>query len=315
LGMVFAALLAPTVVRAEEGGSGHYLPGSIASFIDAVPPTESFIVRLNGIDYIGAANITQKLPYAGLAVLGPKANVGGGGLTLLWRPPVDLGPHWSYAMSTTIPLISSNVSAGLNVSLPNGLSRTIDRSSSTFDIGDIVLMPIMLNYLINPDFHLDLRLAFYAPTGNYQNGSLSNTGKNFWTTEPTLGFVYFGQKNGREASVYFGSDFNTENQATHYSSGTQFHVDGTLAQHFPLLGGLTGLGVSAYDYQQVTADSGSGATLGAFEARTIGVGPVFSYIGKIFGQSTVWEVKWLHEVETENRLHGDILWLKVVDKF
>jgi len=29
----------------------------------------------------------------------------------------------------------------------------------------------------------------------------------------------------------------------------------------------------------------------------------------------VWEVKWLHEVETENRLHGDILWLKVVDKF
>lgn len=63
---------------------------------------------------------------------------------------------------------------------------------------------------------------------------------------PILGFLYFGQKNGFEASVFTGFDSNTENEDTDYLSGTQFHVDGTLAQHLPLLGGLAGVGVSGY---------------------------------------------------------------------
>jgi hypothetical protein len=317
-----AALLAavaltalPLAGRAEEGGSGHYLPGSIASFIDGVPPDETFLIRFNGVDYIGSAAINRPLPFAGLAALHPKANVGGGGVTVLWRPPLDLGPRWSYAMSATIPLISANVSANLGVTLPNGLAGTVDRSSSTVGLGDIVLMPLMLNYNVNPDFNINGRVGFYAPTGSYQDGRLANTGKNYWTTEPMLGFMYFGKKNGVEVSVFAGSDFNTENPATHYKSGTQFHVDGTLAQHFPALGGLAGFGVNAYDYTQVSADSGNGANLGPFEGQTAGLGPVVSYAGKVAGQNTVWECKWLHEVETHNRLSGDIFWLKIVDKF
>lgn len=31
---------------AEEGGSGHYMPGSMASFIDSVPPAPAFLARL-----------------------------------------------------------------------------------------------------------------------------------------------------------------------------------------------------------------------------------------------------------------------------
>ena len=93
--------------------------------------------------------------------------------------------------------------------------------------------------------------------------------------------MYFGQKNGFEASVYTGMDFNTENEDTHYQSGDQFHVDGTLAQHFKLAGGLAGVGVAGFWYDQVTGDSGSGATFGKFEGRTTGVGPVISYVTKI----------------------------------
>ncbi|MBP1689094.1 MAG: protein involved in meta-pathway of phenol degradation, partial [Deltaproteobacteria bacterium] len=106
-----------------------------------------------------------------------------------------------------------------------------------------------------------------------------------------------------------------ENKDTDYKSGKQFHVDGTLAQHFPLFGGLAGAGVSGYYYQQVTGDSGSGATLGDFEGRTVGVGPVVSYTKKVGGHDTVFELKWLHEVETKNRLEGDIAWFKAVYKF
>jgi len=65
----------------------------------------------------------------------------------------------------------------------------------------------------------------------------------------------------------------------------------------------------------VTADTGVGANLGAFEGKSIGVGPVASYITKIAGHDTSFEVKWLHEVETQNRLQGNIYWLKAVTRF
>jgi hypothetical protein len=176
-------------------------------------------------------------------------------------------------------------------------------------------MPLMVNYKVNPDFNVEFRLGLYAPSGNYQVGRLANTGKNFWTFEPVLGLRYFGQKNGLEATAFVGMDFNSENGDTNYKSGSQFHVDGTLAQHFPALGGLTGVGVNAYYYKQVTGDSGTGATLGSFEAMTTGLGPVLSYVTKLGGHDTIVEAKWLHELDTENRLKGDIFWLKAVFKF
>jgi len=300
---------------AEEGGSGHYLPGSIASFIDGVPLTETFLLRANIVYYNGSITANKSLPIAGLTAAGVDASSWGLGLTVLWRPPLDLGERWSYAMSATIPYLLMDVSATLNPTSSSGAPGSITRASDTNALGDIVLMPLMLNYNVHPDFNVNFRVGVYAPTGNYEVGRLANTGKNFWTIEPVLGLMYFGQKNGFEASVFLGADFNTENQDTNYKSGTQFHVDGTLAQHFPLFGGLAGAGVSAYYYQQVTGDSGSGATLGDFKGQSVGVGPVVSYTTKIGSHDTIVELKWLHEVETENRVKGDIVWLKVVFKF
>ena len=304
-----------TLAVAEEGGSGHYLPGSIASFIDGVPQTETFLTRLNVIRYTGSISAQKPLPIAGLTALGVDASSWGYGLTVLWRPPLDLGERWSYAMSATVPYLTMDVSANVTGTLPNGQGATGARSSNLDGLGDIVLMPLMLNYNVNPDFNLNFRIGAYAPTGDYQVGRLANTGKHFWTIEPIFGLMYFGQKNGIEASVFIGADFNTENSDTNYKSGTQFHVDGTLAQHFPLAGGLAGVGLSAYYYQQTSGDSGSGATLGDFKGMTTGLGPVVSYVRKVGGHDTIVELKWLHETATENRLQGNIVWLKAVFKF
>jgi len=314
--LIFLLLaLLPGLAMAEEGGSGHYLPGSMASFIDGVPLKETFLVRANIIYYSGSIGANKRIPIGGKTTLGADATSWGFGVTGLWRPPLDLGERWSYAMSATVPFLMMDVSADVTTTLPGGGSGSVSRSSSTDALGDIVLMPLMLNYNVNPDFNVNFRVGAYTPTGSYEVGRLANTGKNFWTIEPVLGLMYFGQKNGIEVSTFVGADFNTENKDTHYQSGTQFHIDGTLAQHFPLLGGLAGGGVSAYYYQQVEGDSGSGATLGDFKGRTIGAGPAVSYTKKIGGHDTVFEFKWLHELETKNRLEGDILWLKAVLKF
>lgn len=245
------------------------------------------------------------MPIDGLTTLGASASSWAYGLTLLWRPPLELGERWSYAMSATIPALSMHVNADVTATLPGGAAGTVARASNTNGLGDVVLMPLMLNYNVDPDFNVNFRVGTYAPTGNYKVGRLANTGKNFWTVAPVLGLMYFGQKNGIEGSLFTGFDFNTENPDTDYQSGEQFHLDGTLAQHFPLAGGLAGAGVSAYYYQQVSGDSGSGATLGAFKGRTTGLGPALSYARKVSDHDTIVELKWLHEIETKNRLDGN----------
>ena len=286
------------------------MPGSMASFADAVPPQETFIVRNNLVHYNGSVGATVPLPIGGQSTLGASANSWAEGLTFLWRPPVELGEGWSYAMCATVPYVwldvSANVVAGAN---------SVRRSSSVSGLGDIVLMPLMLNYNVNSNLNVNFRTGIYAPTGSYEVGRLANTGKNFWTVEPTLGLMYFGVNNGREASLFVGADFNTENEATDYTSGTQFHLDGTLAQHFPLAGGLAGVGVNGFWYDQISADSGSGATFGSFEGYTTGLGPVISYAFKAGGINLLGEVKWLDEVDTSNRLNGSILWFKFLVKF
>ena len=312
--VVIGSALLPGFATAEEGGSGHYLPGSMASFVDGVPLKETFIVRANVVNYNGSISAKKPIPIGGRTTLGADATSWAYGLSLLWRPPVEIGKDWSYAMSATIPYMVMDVSADVEIEAGN-VSSAVSRSSSTNGLGDIVLMPLMLNYNLDPDFNVNFRLGVYAPTGDYEVGRLANTGKNFWSISPVLGLMYFGQKNGFEASAFFGATFNTENEDTDYQSGTQAFIDGTLAQHFPLFGGLAGAGVSGYYYQQVEGDSGDGATLGDFKGKTIGVGPVVSYVTKILDRDTIFELKWLREVETENRLKGDIVWLKAVFKF
>lgn len=195
----------PNLAIAEEGGSGHYLPGSMASFIDGVPLTETFLLRANVIYYQGSAAANKPIPIAGQTALGAEAASWGSGLTVLWRPPLEIGERWSYAMSATLPYLFMDVDASAT-STPGSVAL----SSSTDGLGDIVLMPLMLNYNVDPDFNVNFRVGAYAPTGNYEVGRLANTGKNFWTIEPVAGLMYFGKKNGIEASLFFGADFNTE---------------------------------------------------------------------------------------------------------
>ena len=112
-----------------------------------------------------------------------------------------------------------------------------------------------------------------------------------------------------------GIAFSTENTDTDYRNGTVFHLDMSAQQLLPLGKGLIGLGVEGFYQQQITDDSGSGATLGGFRGRTAGVGPVLSYILPVGDSTFVTEARWLPELDTKNSLEGDYFWLKAVYQF
>ena len=295
--------LFPCSTLAEEGGSGHYMPGSISSFMDGAPKLGGVIVRLNYLNYQGSASAL--LPFSDKLVANVDAKSKALALTVLWSPRLDHGIenlHW--AVTATIPILNMDISGDVS-----GLTRRGNRTG----LGDIVFSPFMVNYDAFKNIDINFRVNIYAPTGSYDVNRLVNNGKNFWTVEPTIGFMYLGQENGIEASLFFGADFNGENPDTNYKSGTQIHFDGTLAQHFPLMSGLAGAGVSAYWYDQVTGDSGNGATLGDFKAEAAGAGPVLSWAnstGKYVG-----EIKYIMDFHNENRLDGDTVWLKLIAKF
>ena len=80
--------------------------------------------------------------------------------------------------------------------------------------------------------------------------------------------------------------------------------------------GVIGVGFNAFYWEQFTGDRGSGAVLGSFEGRTQGIGPVVSYVSPpICGHTVLAEVKWLPEIDVNNRLSGDHVWFKAVLAF
>lgn len=132
-------LLISTNVWAEEGGSGHYFPGSMASFADGVPGDPVFIARLNVLSYEGSIDATRALPVAGLLAAGLDVKSKGLGLTIAWAPKWDLGNNWSYAAMATIPWLTIDVSANVVEG-----AKDVAVSDSRTGLGDALLIPLVL---------------------------------------------------------------------------------------------------------------------------------------------------------------------------
>jgi hypothetical protein len=305
-------LVLPGLARAEEGGSGHYAPGAMASFFDAFPPDPGRLAMFGFYThYEGCAEASREIPVAGQLTFGLEATTDIATVGAFYRTRLDvLGG--GLAFGAAVPVVWLDTRGTING--PLGSNAAQDDASG---IGDITLYPLMLGWVRDGgDLRYDLRLGVYLPTGSYEKNKLAVLGKNFWTFEPGFLVSYLSSKNGREASAYAAVDFNTKNEETDYQTGSQFHIDATLAQHLPLLGGVGGLGATGFYYQQIADDSGGlAAQLGGFRGRTVGVGPVLSYVHEFGDHDLVSELKWLPELDVDRRLEGDFIWLKLALAF
>ncbi len=297
--------LLPSSGRAEEGAGGHYVPGATATFIDALPGKPALVLADAFTFYDGSASLNRPILFGGQVALDANATVYADTLFGVYQTPLEL-LGGNYALALAIPFVWMEVEA--TVTPPIG--PAVKKRDKTSGIGDITLYPFMLGWM-KGDLKYDVRLGIYAPTGDYEAGQLANAGRNYWTFEPAASASWLSTEIGTEVTAFVGLDTNTKNDDTDYQSGTSIHLEGTIAQHLPLFGGFAGVGANGFYYQQISADSGSGATLGDFEGYTAGVGPVVSYAHKIGKSDLAAEVKWLPELSVDKRMKGDYVWFKV----
>jgi len=302
------ALIVPHT-QAEEGGAGHVVPGAKSTLIDLLPTKPGWVLEAIYLNYSGDAEGSRNIPVAGLLTLGLDAtsNALSVGAIYTFEPQV-FGAY--YSAGAFLPYVWMDVDARVTLA-----GRSVLQSSSVDGIGDVTLMPLLMAWEPNECWQVDLSVPIYAPTGDYDPGRLANPGLNHWTFDPTVGVGYANEQTGFNFASHAGFGSSTDNDDTDYSNGTVFHFDVSAQQMLPLGPGFIGLGVEAFYMQQISDDSGAGATLGGFRGRSVGVGPVVSYVLPRGDSTFVTEARWLPELDTKNRLEGDYFWLKCVYQF
>jgi hypothetical protein len=295
-------------LHAEEGGASRYAPGNAATLIDLPPTKAGWVFESIYLHYEGDASAAGNFASAGLVTAGLDATSDAfilGGLYTFETPVLDA----KYSVGAFLPYVWMDVTANVT-----GGGTVGFRNDTEDGISDLTLIPAMMAWK-RDSWQYSAFLSVYAPTGEFETGRLANPGRNYWTFDPTFQVSYNNEKTGFNAAIFTGVTLNTENNATDYQSGAAFHVDASVQQLLPLGPGFVSVGFNAFWYEQIEGDSGSGATLGDFKGRDIGIGPALGYILPVGENTFVAEARWLPELETKRRLEGDFFWLKLVYQF
>jgi hypothetical protein len=301
---------------ADESGTSFWLPGTFGS-LAAVPGTPGWAVASvyyhtsvsAGSDVAAAreiqtgrfnptlnVNLNANLhATADLAIIVP---------SYTFATPV-LGGQLMVQMGTIVGTTSANVNGTLSSTLPPfGLVRTDNISDTVVGFGD--LYPLA-SLKWNAGVHNFMTyVTGDIPVGNYSSTSLANLGIGHGAIDAGGGYTYFNPATGHELSAVAGFTYNFLNPTTNVQSGVDFHLDWGASQ---FLSKQFFVGLVGYAYDQLTADSGSGNKVGAFESRVFAVGPQLGYIFPIAGKQGFLGLKAYGEFGAKNRPEGWNTWL------
>ena len=153
-----------------------------------------------------------------------------------------------------------------------------------------------------------------APTGVWEEGRIAFIGLNYWTFSPNIGFTRLIPEHGLDLSAYLGVDINTRNPDTDYYSGAMAHLDLSVTKS--VTENLSFGAIAGFLYQVEDDDSAFADARNGFKGRAIAVGPLVQYKATFDEDFEVYfKLSWAHEIEVENRLKGDGVFLEVSGKF
>ena len=119
------------------------------------------------------------------------------------------------------------------------------------------------------NFHWNVGVTGFFPVGDYRQGALANVANHRLAADINGALTWLDPHIGLDLSAAIGFTFNEENSATQYRTGNEFHLEWAATQN---LSKEFSIGLVGYYYNQLTADSGTGATLGAFRGEVAAIG-------------------------------------------
>ena len=223
----------------------------------------------------------------------------------------------TYAVAVVPSVVAMDVDVGIGIPQftgPLGL-RTFGpfnfRTGDTnFALGDTAFAPLVLGWNAG-NFHWNVGVFGFAPTGDYSKRQLANTSLNHWAVMNRIAGTYFNPKTGWQVNGAAIYSVNWENPATDYETGNILNLEGVIAKNF----GRLGVGVTGYAMIQTTGDSGAGARLGSFESRVYGAGPILSYTVGNPANGLTFIGKYYQEFDAKNTFEGHTFDLAFTAKF
>lgn len=303
VGAAFLAVSAGSAFAAE-GASSFYLLGQRGQGAAVLPPEGLFFSAPNYF-YSGDIGGSEDLPFGGSLAFGVDVDTFLTLPTAIWVTPVDvLGGD--LALTGTFVLGNADLDASATLAIPGLGAGTASVSDERWAVGDPAFGAMVgwqaekLNYLLSASVNV--------PVGDYDAGRLSNISLNRWAWDFTGAATWLDPESGIELSGAAGITFNGENDDTEYETGTEFHLEAAAAYH---LSPTFSVGVNGYHYQQLTGDSGTGATLGDFKGRVTALGPMMSATFMLGPIPVATSLRYFHEFNVKNRLEGDAGWLTI----
>lgn len=301
--MALMAFAFPGHAQAAEGGASFYLLGSGGPEAAVTPPVEGVFFDNTFYVYDGSAKAGEQFKVGGNVVAGLHASIIADFASVAWVPTTDfLGG--TFMVGGALPLGQTNVNVGAVITGPFGRTFGLSTSDGALQVGD----PIATAELgwKQANFYEALSTTLNFPVGEYRNPGLANLSFHRWIDDVSLALTWHDDKSGWDLSGKTGVTFNGTNPATQYTTGTEFHLEGSVEKQ---LSPAWAVGLQSYWLYQLTGDSGVGATLGPFKGRVIGAGGTATTSFKVGPFPATLRFRVLTEFDVKNRLQGTSGWI------
>jgi hypothetical protein len=205
----------------------------------------------------------------------------------------------NYGMDVIVPFAYKDVSA------PFG-------SGYQFNLADIQIEPLLLSWH-KKQFDIAAGYAVWAPTGNFDTSSalkyLTSPGNGYWSHMVTLGGVWYPDEQKTWALSLLGRyEICHEQDHTHVTPGNMATLEWGFSKS--VAPGVD-VGLIGYYQQQVTEDSGTGASKDL--SHVVGFGPEVSAFWAKLGLFT--SLRYVYEADAKDRPQGHTITLTLTKGF
>ena len=230
-------------------------------------------------------------------------------------------PAGTLTPAATTPPLSAAIVGQLNAGAAQAnalvqakvLAAGANQNLETSGVGDTELSTVWIRHVDR--LKVAAGVSLFVPTGSYDKNRGPNPGfGNFYTLRPGVAVTYnLNPKHSDESwdsgvtiagRVSYG--LNTRNKDTDYKSGNFIYSEGGIVK----VRGDWAYGLNVFAIQQISDDTGSGATLGGNRYKTNGVGPFVSF--KLPGKDAGFNLQYSDNFGGRNAIVAKSLQLRFV---